>query len=280
MITVLFIVPALFLLCSCTVFENRENCPNYLTVDFMEVDKGIKEWQMWLFGGDGELLFKDTIYRRSYSQPYIVEVPRSRNVKCLLWGNMRGATLLNEVYSSSTYFTKLDDVSADSIYFFTDILSTMAENSYIKVKPEKEFATVDIYIKGWVGSDYEADMVLECASSGFYVGKEFIQERSYTKVGVFGIGNTYTHFRCRMLRQQDSENLILKLYIRDLNADGTLGDVIVDREIPIGEYLYANGYDMQKDSLDDIEMEVDYSYNKFVIRTSDWNAVYKMKEEI
>lgn len=280
MVTVLFIVPVLFLLGSCTVFENREHCPNYFTVDFTEVDNTIKEWQMWLLGSDGEVLFKDTIYRRSYSQPYTVEVPRSRNVKCLLWGNIRKSTLLNEVYSSGTYFTKLKDVSADSLYSFTDIISTMEEDSYVKVKPQKEFATVDIYIKGWVGSDYEANMVLACASSGFYIGKEFREEMSYTKVAVYEIGHTYTHFRCRMLRQPDTENLILKLHIRELDDNGSLGDVIADREIPIGEYLYANGYDMQKESLDDIEMELDYTYNEFVIRTSDWNAVYQIKGEI
>ena len=33
--------------------------------------------------------------------------------------------------------------------------------------------------------------------------------------------------------------------IRDLLADGTLGRVLVDKEIPIGEYLQENGYDMQ-----------------------------------
>lgn len=268
------------IICSCTVMEERGSCPNYLTVDLKGVDKSIKEWQMWLFNEEGELVFKDTIYRRSYSAPYIVEVPRYDNVRCLLWGNMRSGTKVDETYSYGTTFAKTADISADSIYFYTDTIDTAGEDSYLKVKPAKEFATVDIYVKGWVGSDFEADMVLECASAGFYVGKEFLREKSFTRAMVQEVGNYYTRFSCRMLRQQDTEHMVLRLFIRDLLSDGTLGDVLVDKEIPIGEYLYENSYDMQKSSLDDIEMEVDYSYNRFMIRAADWKATYKMDTEI
>lgn len=270
----------LALLCSCTVLEDRDGCPNYLAVDMSGVDRGIKEWQMWLFNEDGELVFKDTIYRRSYGEPYVVEVPRHTAVRCLMWGNARGATQVRETYSYGTYLAKLEDVSADSLYFFTDTVDTRGENSSVTVHPSKEFATVDIYVKGWAGTDYEASMVLECASSGFYVSREFLGWRSLTTASVHDTGTYYTQFRCRMWRQQDTENIILRLKIRDLLIDGTLGDIIVDKEIPIGEYLFENGYDMQKPSLEDIEMEVDYSYNRFIIRAEDWEATYTMVEEI
>ena len=267
-------------LSGCTVFENRDGCPNYLAVDLQEVDKTIKEWQMWLFDEEGRLLVKDTIFRRSYQQPYIVEVPRASKVKCLMWGNMRSATNLCESYSLDTYFEKLPDVWADSLYFFADTISTKGENSYVKVVPGKEFATVDVYIKGWVGSDFEAELALVCASAGFYVSKEFLEMGTVVYANVFDIGDGYTHFRSRILRQQDTENVLLKLFIRNLNPDGTLGEVLVDQEIPLGEYLFLNGYDMNGVSLEDIEIEVDLSYNRFQIKVADWEAVYKIFEEI
>lgn len=270
----------LLLLYGCTVFEERSSCPNYLTVDFTRVDNSIKEWQMWLFDGEGQLVYKDTVYRRSYSQPYTVEVPRSSGGKCLLWGNLRQATRVNEKHSYGTYIAKNADVSADSIYFFGAQIDMDGEDSYVKVVPQKEFANVDIYVKGWVGSDYEADMILECANSGFYVGKEFYGGKTLVQVKVHDVSNMSTHFRCRILRQKDPENLVLKLYIRELLPDGTLGDVMADNLIPIGEYLFANGYNMQSTSLEDIVMEVDYSYNEFVIRATDWEAVYKIDKEI
>lgn len=269
-----------FLMVCCTVLEDRDGCPNYLAVDMTQVDKSIKEWQMWLFNEDGELVFKDTIFRRSYGEPYIVQVPRFSNVTCLMWGNARDATQVRETYSYGTYLAKLEDVSADSLYFFTDTISTRGENSTFTVYPAKEFATVDIFVKGWVGTDYHASLVLECASSGFYVSKEFLGLRSTTNVQVYDTGNYYTQFRCRMWRQQDTENIVLHLKIRDLFIDGTLGDLIVDKEIPIGEYLFENGYDMHKPSLEDIEMEVDYSYNRFIIRADDWEATYSINGEI
>ena len=269
-----------FLSGSCTVFENREGCPNYLSVDLKEVDKTIKEWQMWLFDEDGTLLLKDTIYRRHYMEPYIVSVSRANDVKCLMWGNMRNATRIEESYSYSTSFEKLPDVWADSLYFFADTICTKGENSYVKVIPGKEFATVDIYIKGWVGNDYEAEVAIICASSGFYVSKEFLERSTVTYASVYERGDYYTHFRSRILRQPDTENVLLKLYIRDLNPDGSLGEIKVDTEVPLGEYLFENGYDMGNLSLEDIEIEIDYSYNRFQVKVADWEATYKILEEI
>ena len=268
------------LLGSCTVFENRDGCPNYLTVDMREVDKTIKEWQMWLFDEEGKLLLKDTIYRRSYTEPYVVSVPRADNVKCLMWGNMRNATHIEENYSYGTFFEKLPDVWADSLYFFADTISTGRENSYVKVIPGKEFATVDIFIKGWLGDDYEAQVAVICASAGFYVSKEFLERGAVTYASVYELGDTYTHFRSRILRQPDTENVLLKLYIRDLNPDGSLGEIKVDTEVPLGEYLFENGYDMGNLSLEDIEIEIDYSYNRFQVKVADWEAIYKILKEI
>lgn len=267
-------------ICSCTVLEERDNCPSSLAVDFTGVDRGIKEWQMWLFNEEGELLLKDTIHRRSYSAPYIVQVPRYGSVRCLMWGNMRDGTIVQEKYSYSTSISKVPGVSADSIYSFAASVNTRGEESCLEVVPCKEYATVDIYVEGWAGSDFEADMVLECASSGFYVGKEFLRERSYTNAQLVGMDNSKTHFRFRMLRQEDTENLVLNLHMQDLNPDGSPGEVIIDNEVPIGEYLYENGYDMQKESLEDISMELDYTFNRFVIKTANWEATYHIKTEI
>ena len=274
-----FVAGAL-LLGSCTVFENRDGCPNYLIVDLQEVDKTIKEWQMWLFDSEGTLLFKDTIFRRSYQEPYTVSVPRADNVKCLMWGNMRNATCVEENYSYGTCLKKLPDVWADSLYFYGETISTKGENSYVKVVPGKEFATVDVYVKGWAGNDYEADVAIICASSGFYVTKKFLEGTVVTYASEYGKGDYYTHFRSRIWRQPDTENVLLKLFIRDLNPDGSFGEIKVDTEVPLGEYLYDNGYDMNGISLEDIEIEVDYSFNRFQIKVADWEATYKILEEI
>ena len=268
------------LLCSCTVFEDRDVCPNTLVVDLQGVDKTIKEWQMWLFDEEGTLLLKDTIFRRSYQEPYVVSVPRADNVKCLMWGNMRGATHLEESYSCGTYFEKLPNVWADSLYFFGETISTRGEDSYVKVVPGKEFATVDVYVKGWVGDDYEAEVAIICASAGFYVSKDFLEKSTVTYASVYDKGDYFTRFRSRIWRQPDTENVLLKLYICDLNPDGSLGEVQVDTEVPLGEYLFENGYDMNGTWLEDIEIEVDFSFNVFQVKVADWEATYKIVEEI
>lgn len=271
---------ALEMLGGCRVFEDRDVCPSYLTVDMREVDKSILEWHMWLFNGEGEMFFKDTIYRRDYKTPYVIEVPRYGEVRCLLWGNIRGGTKVEEKYSLGTAILKIEDVLADSLYSSRSIISTNGENSYLKVVPRKEFATVDLYLQGWVGVDFDVETVLECAKEGFYVNGEFSGSGVSTKMELSDLGNYYTKFSGRILRQPDTENILLSLLIRKREVDGSLGEVLVDKDIPIGKYLEENGYNIHSPNMSDIRMEVDYSYNQLVVKAEDWEAEYALEEEI
>lgn len=268
------------ILTNCTVLEDRSDCPNYLTIDFSEVERGIKEWQLWMFDKEDNLIFKDTIYRCSYSSPYLVKVPRSREVRCMMWGNIRGGTQLSENYSLGTFLTKEPDITADSLYYFLDTISTNGEDSYLKVIPLKEFATLDIYMKGWIDNDFAAELKLECANSGFYVDKRLCGSNSFTTIPVHDLGNYFTHFRCRFLRQRDTENLILSVIIKKKNIDGSISHTLIEKDIPIGLYLENNNYNMQSLNLKDITMEIDYSYNLCVIKIEDWSETYNLLEEI
>lgn len=264
----------------CTVLEDRQGCPCWLTIDMQEVDRSIKEWHVWLFNGSGDLIYRDTLYRRHYQEPYVVEVPRHEKVQCLLWGNIRDATSLSEAYSLGTFMLKEGGVSADSLYFSTDTINTSGEESYLKIVPNKEFATVDIIMKGWIGIDFDVDMTIECASSGFFVDKRFCGSRNATNLKVKDIGNYYTRFSGRILRQYDTENLVLTLYVKELLPDGTPGKVLYDMDIPIGDYLESNGYNMYTGAMEDITMELDFTYNNLLIKAEDWSAEYKIVEEI
>lgn len=264
----------------CTVLEDRDPCPCYLEVDFSQVDKSIREWQMWLFSPSGELLFKDTVYRRSYSSPYVVEVPRNTGVQCLLWGNARGGTSLNESFSLYTSLQHLPGLPADSLFFSTDTISTMGEESSLKVVPHKEFATVDICLQGWIGVDFDASMELVCGTQGFYVDRRFLAGNVSSNMKLFDMGDYYTQFRGRILRQPDTENIILSLLIKKREIDGSIGETLIDKDIPIGKYLEENGYDMHTLHMSDIVMDVDYSYTSLVIKAEDWEATYSLNEEI
>lgn len=264
----------------CRVFEDRDVCPSYLTVDMQGVDKSIREWQMWLFNGAGEMICKDTIYRRDYVAPYVIEVPRYGEVECLLWGNIRGGTELEERYSQGTTILKLEDIPSDSLYSSRSIISTNREESYLKVVPRKEFATVELYLQGWVGIDFDIEAVLRCAKGGFYVNGDFYGNGVSTRMEFSDLGNYYTKLSGRILRQPDTENILLSLFIRKREVDGSLGKVLVDLDIPIGMYLENNGYDIQSPDLSDIRLDVDYSYNQLVVKAEDWEAEYSLVEEI
>lgn len=276
----LFLLLAATAAAGCTILEDRNICPSYLTVDMSGVDKGIKEWHMWLFNDSGELLHKDTIHRRDYSVPYVAGVPREEKVRCFMWGNIRGATSLNEDYSLGTFLLKEDGLPADSLYCCTDMIDTSGEESYLKVLPCKEFATVDIYMDGWIGVDYQVRMTIQCASSGFFVDRRMCGGTTETDLEISDIGNYYTRFSGRILRQYDTENLLLKLHVKELLANGEEGELLYDMSIPIGDYLEENGYNMYEGGMEDISMELDFSYNRFLIRAEDWSAEYKIVEEM
>lgn len=273
-------ITALLLISSCTVLEERSGCPCYLTMDLTKIDKGIREWQLWLFTPEGEIMFKDTIYRRAYSTPYTVQVPRNRQMQCLLWGNARGATLLDETMTPATSLLKKEGVLADSLYFFSETVDTWKEDGWVRVEPRKEFATVDIYMQGWVDIEYVVELILRCDTKGFYVNGEFYPGNVDTHMQFHNLGNYYSHFRGRILRQPDTENIRLSMLLKKKEIDGTVGEIIVDKDIPIGKYLEENGYDMNKLVLEDIRMDIDYSNNNFMIKAEDWEATYKLVEEM
>lgn len=275
-----FLLVAPLILAGCTVLEDRDPCPCYLEVDFSQVDNGIREWQMWLFSSSGELMFKDTVYRRSYSLPYIVQVPRNTKVQCLLWGNARSGTNLTEHYSLNTSLQKKSDVLSDSLYFSTDTISTMGEDSFLRVVPCKEFATVDIFLQGWIGVDFDVEMELLCGSQGFYVNRNFLPGQTGCSMKLFDMGDYFTQFRGRILRQPDTENIVLSLMIRKKEIDGSPGPILVNRDIPLGKFLEENGYDIQSPQMADIIMDIDYSYTSLTVKVDDWEAVYNLVEEI
>ena len=68
--------------------------------------------------------------------------------------------------------------------------------------------------------------------------------------------------------------------LKKKEIDGQTGQILVNQDIPIGRYLEENGYDMQSPQLQDIRMELDYSYTNITIRTDDWEASYEIEEEI
>ena len=235
---------------------------------------------MWLFSQEGDVMFKDTIYRRSYTSPYVVKVPRSNHVYCMMWGNARGGTSVNEEFSLATSLLKRENVLSDSLYFFSDTISTMGEESSLCVKPSKEFATVDIYLQGWIGLDFDVNMELVCGSSGFYVDGSFYQGEVSCCMHVFDLGDYFSHFRGRILRQADTEHLVLSLLIKELNIDGSIGQTVIDNDIPIGRYLEEHGYNIQNADMPDITVDVDYSYNSLIVKAEDWTAQYNLVEEI
>ena len=108
----------------------------------------------------------------------------------------------------------------------------------------------------------------------------FVSRNIFDRMQFDDIDEYCSHFQGRILRQPDTENLKLSMLLKKKEIDGTLGPVIVDKDIPIGKYLEENGYDMHKPILEDIRMDIDYSRNSFMIKAKDWEATYKLVEEI
>lgn len=63
-------------------------------------------------------------------------------------------------------------------------------------------------------------------------------------------------------------------------SDGSLTMVVSDddgepREFPLGEYIIAGGYDWSAESLDDIEVVLDYVKTEIVFKVRDWEKIFQ-----
>lgn len=251
--------------CSCSVLEDREQCPCYLDVDYSGILDGRP------LGGQSAG-FNVTVYNPSpvdeavYSPETAPRIDSIRIRKSMakvvgVFHNRPGRMFL----SGGTRVTWEEGNQMDSVYVHSTDVDCTGEEAYCLLEAHKQFSTLT-FLDGTGGSELRKyNMVVRGATCGF-------DAADFTKAldGPYlcdvqeddGRGNILV----RVPRQKD-DSLVLEFWTKDS----------LKRKLytcPVGAYMMAAGYDGRMADLQDFVIRIDFRSALVYIRVADWEDEY------
>ena len=296
-------------LSSCSIKEDRDGCPCWMTVDLSDVaesrwkspevqsnidyhsvTKSLKSRQhvaesvvLRLRGNsdedDVDYAFKmtDTVNTEVGALEY--EVPRGAvGVSAVALGN----EILGQAGYDGIAGYHGDEIripvgeQMDSLYGFFKIYHTRCESILCDVELHKEFCTVSFTLgEDGYSSPYRIEVWGNVAGVSAWDLMPVLGEFRYAPTQKNGV------YHVRVPRQVDNSLELVMLEIPDqVGYDGErAGDdgerAVVDR-LPLGEYIARSGYDWTAEDLADVNVVLDLEMQQVMITVSDWDGVVVM----
>ncbi len=247
---------------SCSLKEDRSECPCMLVLDFSEVDRDRSDsLSLGIVSATG-FLHTAVVPSGEYGDLYRVEVPKGE-----VWVNVYGVDSWSEEFesalsedNSSIYIPYGEECPEVRSFSLHTILS--AETVTVPVELHKNYCRLSITMV------YEGELPMQISILGDVCGYD--KEGSpvsgaflYEPMGSEGL------FYVRIPRQTDST---LRLNLSDEEE--------VLREFAIGEYIIESGYDWLAEDLDDVWIEVDYTKTLVTITVGDWTKIVEIETVI
>lgn len=249
---------------SCSIKEDRRECPCYLTVvlDRIPYKMTMKNAGLWenLVHPDAGLFYQETISPSDYPAPDWLIIPTPR-------GYVSHAAAIGRVHyrpdATGTVLTLPKGYEADSLYAHSARVDCREELARDTVELHKQWCTLTIKLKGTeVWKPYSFEVRGSWNSLSLYdlsaVEGEFAVAPRQLAID---------RYEVRIPRQGDN-SLMLVLY--ENNPDGTRGDKVV-YDYPIGRLIYAAGYDWFTKDLDDATITVDYAVGVVEATINPWD---------
>ena len=234
---------------SCSVKEDRSDCPCWLTVDLSATNGAYVQLKAWC----PVPVFSESIPRSLLDDLHEYRVPRGQ-VRLSAYRETPGLFLEGDVLSIT------EGSQMDSLFAGTTLVSTDAEFAHETIRLHKNFTTVSVIFK-----DEENGRPADCRLDvrGTAAG---VDVRSLEPVP----GNFFCTaeepleggFTFRAPRQMDA-NLNAALYSRD---------GILMESYPVGWLIQQADFDWSKESLGDIEILVDTPKAAFTITVTEWDG--------
>jgi len=247
---------------SCSVKEDRIDCPCFLTLDFSEVPDAMKSSGVWvnIVHEDGTCLLQESISKEMYKFPeqYIAEVRKGNVSVSAAYGKIR-----SRVSSDNRILTLESGQEADSLFAHTRYVDCRGESAIDSVRLHKQWCNMTIRLQGtefWTSYAFEVDSGwnginlsdLSAVSGNF----ECIPRRT-----------SADSYEIRLPRQGDND---MSLLVLDDHGDGTRGDVIY--EYPIGQMINSSGYNWYNLDLDDLIITIDYARSEVTVEICPWSS--------
>lgn len=234
---------------SCTVKEDRRDCPCLLSVEFSSLPPGPVEYRMEAM--DGSLLARETVTRDSV---YFFKVPRD-GVRLI---SMAGTALSNDV---------VIPLGSDCppAYISYACYDTNHEAAQIQPAFNKHFCTLSITLDGPPGDGGPVQIGIRGGVGAISrEGRPLPGEFSYTTSG------KASPLTCRLPRQGPSGQLLLDIVMEDNLL----------RTFALGTYLRQSGYDWGEKDLKDISVTICLSVTHITFHIQDWSVCVERNVEI
>ncbi len=228
-----YCVPLVFLMLltcpSCSVKEDREICPCFLTVVRPDSEAGLQGEVFWYLAA-GDYMLEGKI-EDGEKQACDIEVPRTVFRLIAVSGITGGLSQISG-------FRIEEGESCPPVYCYRAELDTRCNSLRDTIRLHKNYCRVTV--RGGFPDSFT--YMLEGQSCGFDWEGNIIQGRFHSYFN-YGEGGFY----CNVPRQADSS---LRL---DLLREGELL-----RSFPLGDLIAQSGYDWEAEDLEDIEISLDY----------------------
>lgn len=245
------ILLALLIISSCTVKEDRTNCPCWLLMSVKE-NTGICKnmtFTAWTTGKEKE----EEIDLVKNPETYETTVPKGFITTCLYTGINRGEIL------GSEYHIKLGD-DADSLYSYSKEVDCTRETARDTVILKKNFARIYLKAAAVEGEEYPYTLVVRSNICGMnLITDEPISGKFEKK-----------------LKLSDQHMTVFTLPRQAANNYSLVIDIYKDKEIvytvPLGEQIHELEYDWEEKNLKDIYLGVDYAEASVEISIQGWKS--------
>lgn len=237
----LTLILALAVSVSCTVKEDREDCPSILVLDMGAV-KG--ECTVSVRSEDGTFSLSGTVL--GGTDELKVEVPAGRMIIDAVTGTTGhddGAVTIKE------------GDECPPVCMFRDTVDIAGYETRVEVLPHKSYCIVNVRMTG----DIPPDFVLRMSGNvcGLYAGGVPVSG-TFTRMCV---PDKYGRASVSVPRQKDSS-----LMIDVMSGSET-------RTFAIGNYMESAGYDWTSTDLDDMEVTINYTLTDMNITISKWTGI-------
>ena len=241
---------------SCSVKEDRTQCPCLLTLDFNCPDISEARFVGLLITSYGETLWNDTVDVFSGGDGYVVSVPQT-DLHIRAWTGTDGLD------TEAGLVISLGE-DCPEVYMHDSDIRTSGEYAYETVILRKNHCVLTLTSQGDV--TMSADMRLKGNVSGYDAhGRPLCGEFEFP----LSDGGMTDEYRAVLPRQTD-DSLILE--IDDGNGNY--------KAFALGHYIVSSGYDWSSPDLDDISVTLDYALTELKFVINGWESVYKYDIEI
>ena len=290
-------------LSSCSIKEDRDRCPCWMTVDLSdvaesrwkspEVQSGIDYHSVTKSLKSRSNVAKNVLLRLrgnsdedAVDYEYQVTEAVKVNVGALEYEVPRGSVGVsavafgNEIPGRAGYDGKSarydgDEIRVpvgeqmDSLYGFFKMYHTRCESVLCDVELHKEFCTVSFTLgEDGYTSPYDIEVWGNVAGVSAWDLMPVLCEFRYAPMQKNGV------YQVRVPRQVDNSLELVMVEIPDqVGYDGER--VVVDR-LPLGEYIARSGYDWTAEDLADVNVALDLEMQQVMITVSGWDGVVVM----